>query len=225
MKRGSSGQIKFRIVLDSVMMMVGMVSVSLAEVTHESEVVGVHEVAEASKSSRPASDRNTEPKLRIKPHTLFLISRVSECGKLSHLKEGTHTQWFQRPSGLHRNVLIGSLSGMKGFGIHLSSDHCYKPEAHLQVLPRHISSQKCDMRLTRHLLPAQVHPMLFHAPLRLKDKQPWILESVKAQNTSASPNTVTAMFNPSPPFVTNSRRPHPELWFSTLPTDMTANPL
>lgn len=81
MKRGSSGQIKFRIALDSVMMMVGMVSVSLAEVTHESEVVGVHEVAEASKSSMPGSDRNTEPRLRIKPHTLLLISRVSmwEC--------------------------------------------------------------------------------------------------------------------------------------------------
>jgi len=83
-KRGSSGQIKFRIVLDSVMMMmmVGMVSVSLAEVTHEREVVGGHEVAEASKSSRPASDRNTEPRLRIKPHTLFLISCVSECGNV-----------------------------------------------------------------------------------------------------------------------------------------------
>lgn len=89
MKRRSFGQMKFRIVLDSVMMMVGMVSVSLAEVTHESEVVGGHEVAEALKSSRPASDRNTEPRLRIKPHTLFLISHVSEC-VLSEVL-GTHS--------------------------------------------------------------------------------------------------------------------------------------
>jgi len=82
---------------------------------------------------------------------------------------------------------------MKGFGTHLSSDHCYKHKAHLQVLPWHISSQKCDMRLARHLLSAQVHPMLFHAPLRLRDEQPWILDSVKAKNMSASPNTVTTM--------------------------------
>ncbi len=35
----SSGQVKFKIVLDFVVMVVGMVSVSLAEVTHESQVV------------------------------------------------------------------------------------------------------------------------------------------------------------------------------------------
>lgn len=75
-RRQSSGQEKFKIVLDFVVMVVDMVSVSLAEVTHESQVVGGHEVAEALKSS---SDRNTKRRLRIKPHTLFLISHVSEC--------------------------------------------------------------------------------------------------------------------------------------------------
>lgn len=82
-RRQSSGQEKFKIVLHFVVMVVDMVSVSLAEVTHESQVVGGHEVAEALKSS---SDRNTERRLRIKPHTLFLISHVSECVPSENVK-------------------------------------------------------------------------------------------------------------------------------------------
>lgn len=59
--------------------------------THESQVVGGHEVAEALKSSRPASDRNTERRLRIKPHTLFLISRFRMC-VISKCQEHSNTK-------------------------------------------------------------------------------------------------------------------------------------
>lgn len=104
-------------------------------------------------------------------------------------KDCDHPVWYHKEGLNSLFSVVPQQDETWSFGTYLSSDHCDKRWA-VSLTATYLISEVRHETVTSPPASSGA-PMLFHGPLRPKDNQPCILESVRASNTSASPNTVT----------------------------------